>query len=53
MPEGLTAVDLALFAGSALALIGFLFVGRIGRGGGLALLVGYAAYVAWLAVNSA
>jgi len=53
VPEGLTAVDLALFAGSALALIGFLFVGRIGRGGGLALLVGYAAYVAWLAVNSA
>jgi len=53
VPEGLTPVDLALFAASALALIGFLFVGRIGRGGGLALLAGYAAYVAWLAVNSA
>ncbi len=53
VPEGLTSVDLALFAASALALIGFLFVGRIGRGGGLVLLAGYAGYVAWLAVNSA
>jgi len=52
VPEGLTSVDLALLAASALALIGFLFVGRIGRGGGLALLASYAAYVAWLAVNS-
>lgn len=53
VPEGLTAVDLAFFAGSALALIGFLFVARIGRGGGLVLLASYAAYVAWLAVGSA
>jgi len=53
VPEGLTAVDLAFFAGSALALIGFLFAGRIGRGGGLVLLVSYGVYVAWLALNAA
>ncbi|MCU4653150.1 calcium/sodium antiporter [Roseibacterium sp. SDUM158016] len=53
VPPGLSAVDLALFAGSAAILLVFLFIGRIGRGAGLGLLGLYAGYIAWLALASA
>jgi hypothetical protein len=38
VPPGLTPVDLAFFAGSALILVAFLVIGRIGRGAGLGML---------------
>jgi cation:H+ antiporter len=53
VPPGLTSVDLVVFAGAALALLAFLAAGRIGRGGGLALLAAYVGYVAWLALGTA
>jgi cation:H+ antiporter len=53
VPPGLTPVDLAFFAGSALILVAFLVIGRIGRGAGLGMLALYAAYIGWLAVGSA
>jgi cation:H+ antiporter len=53
VPPGLTHVDLAFFAGSALILVAFLVIGRIGRGAGLLLLLLYAGYIAWLALNPA
>jgi cation:H+ antiporter len=53
VPPGLTATDLAFFAGSALALLIFLFFGRIGRAGGLLLLSLYGGFVTWLALGAA
>jgi hypothetical protein len=41
VPPGLTPVDLAFFAGSALILVAFLVSGRIGRGAGLGMLALY------------
>lgn len=53
VPADLSMVDLALLGGSALLLVGFLILGRIGRGAGLGFLAIYAGYVAWLAAASA
>ncbi|NKX43431.1 calcium/sodium antiporter [Roseicyclus persicicus] len=53
VPADLSTVDLVLVAGSALLLLAFLALGRIGRGGGALFVAVYAGYVAWLAVGGA
>jgi cation:H+ antiporter len=53
VPVELSLVDLALVAGSALLLVGFLILGRIGRGAGAGFLAIYAGYIGWLALSAA
>lgn len=52
VPDALSLVDLALVAGSALLLVGFLILGRIGRAAGIGFLAIYAGYIGWLALSS-
>jgi cation:H+ antiporter len=53
VPAELSLVDLALVAGSALLLVGFLIFGRIGRGAGAGFIAIYAGYIGWLALSAA
>lgn len=53
VPEALSVVDLALVAGAAMALLGALMLGRIGRGAGAGFVAVYAGYVGWLALSAA
>ncbi len=53
VPPGLSPVDLVMVAGSAVLLLGVLFLGRIGRGAGAGFLMIYAGYMGWLALSVA
>jgi cation:H+ antiporter len=53
VPPGLSGLDLAVFAGSAVVLLALLIRGRIGRLAGLGLLCAYGGYIGALALGPA